>query len=216
MPITAQSIKDATQCELEKMQEQLQLLQENISAQLRARTGDRDSARDSSKTLEDNLVGASENPKQHTKVSDKYGDNTKPCVAGVNAVNHDDDPTESVELPIIQNGASHKLSTDSKTSDFSEPDDLARISTTEEALTENACARDAMVQSTVDKAVEQKLEAALTPPADITKDGAALSNEVTAVKPKSNDAETPETIIADPATSPPETDTMDLDECDRN
>lgn len=224
MPITTQSIKDANESELETMQQQLQQLQENISAQLRTRNGDNDSARAPSRTLDDKPAAVSQSSKQHIEVSGKTGDDAEPTTVEDRAIasdprteelvaaNDDENPTESAECPVNQNEVSHKGSTASSNPQLSDTNGHAPSSNGEETVTDNALARDPMVKSTVDKAVvDQAVDAALTPPADMTKDGDDLSSKLTAVKPTSNGAATPETIIADPATSPPEADAMDLD-----
>lgn len=228
MPITTQSIKDANEPELERMQQQLQELQAKISNKLRMRNGENNSARCPSNTQKVKQAALSESSNQHIEVSEKPGDDadattvkdransSNPGILDLVAASDDEDPTEAAQFPAIQNGIPLKRSTASRTPQQSEPNGVAPPSSGEEMMAETALERDPTVKGTVDKTVDQSVDVALTPPADTTKDGDDISTKVPIVKPTSNGAETPETIIAEPATSPPEADAMDLDAYDHS
>lgn len=228
IPITSQSIQDANESELRSMQQQLRQLQAKISSELRTRDEENNSARGPSNTQKDKQAVPHESSDQQIEGVTQPGDDAEGTavegratasnsgVVDVAAANDDEDPIEATKLSASLNGISLQRSTALRTPQLSGSNGFARPFSGEETMTEKHLERDPIVKSTVDRTVDQSVDAALTPPADMTKDGDGISTKLPTVKPTSNGAETPETIIADPATSPPEADAMDLDGYDHS
>lgn len=71
---------------------------------------------------------------------------------------------------------------------------------------------DTILKPTMEKLVDQVVDAALTPPSDMPRDyGDDLPTSLPGAKPVSSGVETPETTVADQVTSPVEAEVMEID-----
>lgn len=84
--------------------------------------------------------------------------------------------------------------TDTHTTNVDEP---VATANNDKTVTEVEPGHDTIVKAMVEKHVDQIVDAALTPPSDMPKDGDELTTNLTVMKPASNGVETPETTVAD-------------------
>lgn len=220
--ISRQKIETADSMELEAIQQQLKEMQERIDAQLRMRSG-QDKPRHGlpkiSKTTRGKQAATSKVPEDNDARSESGGPDlvteatadrraAEPTVEDPAATieNGDeasaDEQNDSAELLVVENGNVPAVPTDTYINTVNEPAPPSNSDMT---------ANDALVKATVEKLVEQAVDAALTPPSDMPKDDDDLNTRLPVIKPTSNGVETPETTVADQATSPVEAEALEID-----
>lgn len=228
LSITNQSIEVANESELEEMQQQVQKLQERISAQLQLRGGESGPRSVPSKSQNGKRATMDQDSKskQRTEVADSADEAESTTEDNVSQSNDLDSVLETVDAAevtdgasvneagetatpnVVANGVSHNCSAVPSSPPLVEANGFAPPSSGEKIAKVDEIGREHVVKAKVDHAVD----AALTPPADLTKDGDELSTKLPAVKATSNGVETPETTVADQATSPVEVDGMEVDD----
>ncbi|KAJ4392222.1 hypothetical protein N0V93_005847 [Gnomoniopsis smithogilvyi] len=126
-----------------------------------------------------------------------------------------DEHKDNAGLPVVKNevaaDGAPAVPTYTSTNDVDEP---APPASSDKTVTEAEPAVVTIVKATVEKHVDQVVDAALTPPSDLPKDVDELPTYLPAIKPTSNGVETPETTVADQATSPVEAEAMEIDRFD--
>lgn len=217
------------------MQQQLKEMQDRIDAQLRKRSGGVEPQRGPSKALKatrGKRAATSKASEQMVEASEKLSDEVESPIAEGNGARSDsgdldlvleerngcraakpaiEDTDAAIEEPNLDASGAPAILMRTHTNKINE---LAPSTSSEKTMTEAELGNNTIAKATVEKLVDQVVDAALTPPSDVPKYGDDLLTEFPAVKPTSNGVETPETTIADQATSPVEAETMEIDAFD--
>lgn len=99
--------------------------------------------------------------------------------------------------------------------DMKNADEPAPPASSDKTVAEAEPGNDTILKPTMEKHVDQVVDAALTPPSDMPKDyGDDMTTSLPGAKPVSSGVETPETTVADQVTSPAEAETMEIDRFD--
>lgn len=193
-----------------------------------------------SKIVEQNMEASGQPGKEAGPIT--AGDNTTRAEAGdiLNPVSKEEEARQAakpaVEVPVAANleakdasGDEHKgnaaklsvvedegavdgapdVSTITHTMDM---DESAPPASSDKTVTEAESNIETIAKATMEKHVDQVVDAALTPPSDMPKDDSEPPNtNLPSVKPTPNGVETPETTVADQATSPVEAEAMEID-----
>lgn len=189
------------------MQQQLKEMQKSIDTQLRMRGG-QDKPQQGPSKVRRATRG------KRAAMSKASGQTIEDPVAPVEEGNEDsgDSHHDIADLPVVENGVpaadALDVPTDTTTNTVNE---AVPPSSSEKTVTETEPDKDAIVSTSREKHVDQVVDAALTPPSDMPKDTDDLLTNLPAVKPTSNGVETPETTVADQATSPAGAEAIEID-----